>query len=206
MKKLRKPYVSCILVLLLFFTSCSQFESDIEEVENSLSLKEFVEKHIELSSNMLNLLENRDLENITSLNILEDNLTYEQLQKILHDANIEKANSIIELAKEMRSNGINFMNSVEYKSLNKSKLESEIINEIYEQLNESYPKSGPCEDKYRKAQGACTLQYTIATGASVVAGSFTLGFGWLVGAGGALINYTICMVRADNALEDCLAQ
>jgi len=205
MKKLRKPYVSGIMTLLLLFASCTQFESDIEETENSISLEEFVEKHIELSSSMLILLE-ENKKNILSLQKLEDNLTYEQLEQVLRDTNIKEAQTITELAKEIRNNGVNFSKNMEYHNLNKSELEFKVTNEIYKQLNKLYPKDGPCEDQYRSAQGACTLQYTIATGAAVIAGTATLGLGWLIGAGGALLNYTICMVRADAALEDCLAQ
>ncbi|MEN8817846.1 MAG: hypothetical protein ABF274_13375 [Nonlabens sp.] len=207
-KTLRKPYLSIFLSALVLFVSCSQYDNDINEVEENLSLSEFVEKHLELSSSVLSLINDENKQDILALENIEETLTYNQLNKVLADANIKESDAIAGLLNEMYLNGKRFSESnPDFQNDKKSDLEILISQEIDKQLNNSYLRaSGPCQDAYHTAQGRCTRNYAISSGVAVAVGLGTAGFGWLFGAGAALVVYTLCMTDAESDLEDCLDQ
>ena len=88
----------------MLFDSCSPNQNEISDTSEPLSLANYVEKHLELSSNITTLLKNEKMVNLLVLQTAEDDLTYDQFNEILKKANIKEANAITEFMNEIYLN------------------------------------------------------------------------------------------------------
>jgi len=198
LKILRKPYLSIFLSLLVLFVSCSPNQNEISDTSEPLSLANYVEKHLELSSNITTLLKNEKMVNLLVLQTAEDDLTYDQFNEILKKANIKEANAITEFMNEIYLNSVKFVNAnPNFNSYNESEIEFIIANEIDMQINNSYLRSGdPCHESFQAENKICIENFAITAAVSVIASS---GLGALIG----LIQFGQCNKRAQANLADC---
>lgn len=207
MNKFRNPYVSCVLAMLLLFTSCSQFENDIEEIDSSLSLKEYVEKHISLTNELYHLLQNQENVNITLFDDLPQNIEFNQLKIIFENANLSNANLATEIIKKIDQNNNNFIkvNS----DLRYSEIENIVTNEIeYQFLNTELLSSRQptCLEQYHIDKQRCLQNLLLATSVAGIVAVFSAGIGGAVGIAAALTQNLICNGNADNDYNACIAQ
>lgn len=205
-KILRKPYLAMFLASLMLFSSCSQYDNEINEESESLNLSNFVEKHLEISTEISKLMINEKRINLSILQQTSHIIKYEQINEMLESVNFEVSNKIALLIQQMHSNSVKFVKSnPQYKNLNKNEIESLITAEIDYLMNKAFLKrAGPCKDAFHIAQGRCTRNYAISAGTAAVVGIFTAGFGWLAGAGAALVVFTVCNVNAESDYDDCV--
>lgn len=106
MNKFRKPYLACIFALTLLFASCSQYENQNEEVNDSFllakkasSLTNYVEEHIKMTHELYELVENETDINIELLQGLTRDIDFGQLNSVLENANITEFDKITNLLK-----------------------------------------------------------------------------------------------------------
>ena len=203
MNKFRKPYVACIFALVLLFTSCSQYESQNEEV-NASSLTNYVEKHIKMTSELYQLVENETDINAELLQDSTKNIDFDQLNSVLENANFTEPDKIANLLKEINDNTFLFIES--NSSLSQKELESIISAEIDKILiNESiYNKSNTCLDRLNIAKSRCLQNLILASAIAGASAFFTAGAGPVIGISAALLQNLICNGQANHDYEECI--
>lgn len=157
-KKIRKSYLASILASLTLFASCSQYDNDIQNSINStdninleknsgnINLDSFVEKQLQTSTEIINLLEKENNIDFESLEYVSKDLKPEDLLIILEDANIQKSDVISNLLIQLYNESVNFgINNPDFKNLNQNEIEKMINVEINNQHNK-LDGFNPCRD------------------------------------------------------------
>ena len=133
-KNFRKPYFAIVLASLTLFASCNQYDNEAIETQysaeltNNLNLAAYLEKHLQISTEIILLLESENNIDIESLQSANENLKPVEILGMLQSANIHQSDDISELFIQMNINNNNFSNSnPKLKSLNYSEIESMMI-------------------------------------------------------------------------------
>lgn len=215
-KKIRKSYLASILASLTLFASCSQYDNDIQNSINStdninleknsgnINLDSFVEKQLQTSTEIINLLEKENNIDFESLEYVSKDLKPEDLLIILEDANIQKSDVISNLLIQLYNESVNFgINNPDFKNLNQNEIEKMINVEINNQHNK-LDGFNPCRDVLDIAKARCGENLLIALAAAALVGIFTGGVGYGFGAATAILIAAKCATDADNDYNACM--
>ena len=214
-KNFRKSYLAIVLASLTLFTSCSQYDNEVNEIpkstelanrENNLNLADYVKKHLQISNDITILLANENNIDIESLQSASDKLKPEEILGMLNDANIQQAEVISELFIQMYYNTLDFTNSnPDLKNLNYSELENMVTVEIDKQLDEFYSRSsGDCRENLDRAKARCGRNMAISLAVAGAVGIFSGGVGYAFGAATAILVAGFCAEDANDDYNDCM--
>lgn len=211
-KKLR--IASFIMSFLVLFVSCNRFDNELTDNQLNLNktsvIKQYVEKQIELSKKLFELIEKENITNLNSLNDVKD-YDYKNLKKTLKNVNIKEFNAISDLLKEIDDTNLNFIeNNLDLKKYDKTFLDNLLITEIDKQLedindNQYLRRMGPCEQARHTSFLRCSRNFTIGVAASATSGLLSFGIGALIGATSTLILFTLCMTDAHSDYDNCVS-
>ncbi|RKE94652.1 hypothetical protein [Ichthyenterobacterium magnum] len=208
LKNLRRPYFAMFLASLMLFVSCNQ-DSLIENPEvKTQTLDEYLIKHFELTSKMIELKSSVDYNIIDKLKKLQNKAIKKSDLKIaIKDENIEISDEIFELQQQIIENTKILYNNPKYNSLNQEEFLTLITNEINSQLQNKQifsKKSDSCLDTFNSANESCLKSFGASLATVGVVGLFTsFGVGSLIGGGIALIRFGECNKSAQADLADC---
>lgn len=209
-KIIKKSSLSFFFISLILLTSCNQYDNEFNPEYN---LTNYVEKHINLSFELFDILKKEENINLKELEVSLKNKSKEEVHQILKKANFIHHEIIMDLLEKIENNSFLFAKNNQY--LNKYKvvdIESLIQQEIIRQLaifknnsNMDYKlQKGPCEDAYNTSGDNCNENFAISAAAVGVSGFFSLGIGTLVGGMAAFMLYVKCTSDANHAYYDCL--
>ena len=195
----RKPYLAVVFASVMLFASCSQYDHEINESVEPLSVTKYVEKHIELTSELINIV-NTDKELvIEALSNVINNTRIDEIEMIFENANFNESKSISKLIKEIQDNTFHFVESnPEMKTNGQDYIVNLISHEIEEQKSNyaTEMRQGSCDDKYGSDIDICKENYYFSL--AVIAVTAVVSFGI------ATISLANCMDRAFHTYDDCL--
>lgn len=216
MNKLRKPYVSFVLSLLILFISCQPQSINLEEQAISskkinqnerITLENFVGNHISIINNYLLNPSYYNNNSTTLISDLENYVNYNNLVISLEDNNIETPEEFANMYLEVQKNINDFLTNFDYGKSTPKEVESLILTEIERQSNQSLEaKHLTCGDIYWRAMRRCDRNFYASLAAAAISAFWTLGLGTVVGisvAGAIGIN---CRLEARSDLSACVAQ
>lgn len=210
LKTLRKPYFAMFLASLILFMSCNQ-DTLLEDTETKTqSLEEYLTKHIELTSKMIELKNSVDYDIVDKLTKLQNkSIDPGNLKLTLKKENIEISDKIFELQQKIIENTRILYNNPKYNSLNQEEFTTLIKNEIVSQFENKQlfsRQSSSCLDTFNSANESCLKSFGASLATVGVVGLFTsFGVGSLIGGGIALIRFGECNKSAQADLADCRA-
>ncbi len=208
MKFLRKPYLSAILVSLIFFASCSQYGSDVEveEVNEFMSLTSYAERHIEITDRLYKILEN---ERNIDINVLlsEIEIDESKVSETLAKANFTEFNEISKIFDKLNLIGNVLVESNPYlKNIDENEIERIISKEIDKQVyldDSNHELFHSCDRAYEQARDGCGDNYAISLAVVAISGAVSFGVGTAIGAVGATGVLVYCLERARGHYNDC---
>lgn len=208
LKTLRKPYLSIFLTVLTLFVSCNQDATSegIDSQFETISLKEFVTKHIELTSKMSKHKNSLNFNDIEKLIKSESN---SDTERYVQDKEIDLPSEIIAIQLEMIKNAKIFYNNPEYNSFSQDELLDVVTNEIKIQLENNgtnlFTKSNvPCLAAFNSANEDCLTALVASLATATVVGLFTsFGVETAITGGIALLQFGECNEDAQANLADC---
>ncbi|NEV92993.1 biotin transporter BioY [Psychroflexus sp. YR1-1] len=215
LKTLRKSYFTMFLASLVLLISCSQYDDEIIDTNEKLSLSNYIEEHLKLTTELMILLESeRNIDKESFLKSMSkksksisENSKPEEIIGTLVNANFQQSNVISELFLKIYYNNLNFINSnPDLKNLNKNEIENMITVEIDKKLIQflSNKSSDSCKETWVKALSRCKRNAAISMGASLAVGAFTGGTGYLVGFFVSGVVAGICASDADADYSECM--
>lgn len=202
---LRKPYTSFFLTFIILLVSCSKYE-DNTNLEEALSLTEYAEKHISLTTQLVNYIDSDREAIISVLGTLNDKTSFNELEQILINTSIKDANNIAELMTEIQENTFQFIDSnPEIKNMQQDEIIRIISDELILQNNDLNinSRSNSCQSAYEAAGDVCEDNYIFSLAVVGVSAFFTFGIGTAIGTVGATIALANCLDNAFHTFIDC---
>ena len=132
-KFLRKPHFALFLASLILFSSCSKdgLLEDSNLNENTLTLEQYIVKHIELTTQMTNLTNSISNDDFKKLVDLENkSFKTKNYEIALKDKEVNIPEEINRVQLEIFENTKTLYNNPKYNSLNEEEFLSLITNEI----------------------------------------------------------------------------
>lgn len=209
---LRKPYLAMFLASLMLFASCSQYDNEIVETSEPLSLSNFIGQHLQIVTEISILLESESNIDAESLQSISKNLKPEEMLGVLEDANFQQADVISELFLEMYNNNLNFTNSnPNLKNLNNNEIENMVTVEIDKQLiqfqrNKSsnvQSNKSDCKENMDRGASRCQRNFAISAASAIGVGLFTGGIGYAIGIATAGIIAGLCIDDVNQDYLEC---
>ena len=175
--------------------------------EKTLTLEQFIVKHIELTTQMTaltNSISNDDFKKL--INLESKSLKTKDYETALKDKEVNMPEEINEIQLEVFENTKMLYNNPKYSSLNEDEFLSLITNEIEVQFGNKLflSKSSSCSSEFNSANESCLKSFGASLATVAVVGLFTsFGVGSLIGGGIALVRFGECNKGAQADLSEC---
>ncbi len=208
LKNFRKPYLALFLSSLMIFVSCNH--DDIlfrnSSNKNNLTLELYVSRHIEISNELLNLIDKEKNINYEILINETNEISKNEFVNLLQNANIKNHQRISELFFQLKNLSEEFVNeNVSIRNMDIDEFEILFVTELDNQTSDNFARFGDCEDDYETAENRCERNWVISMGLAFVGGVLTGGAAWLATAGATGL-FVVCLEEAAADYEDCLDQ
>jgi len=206
LKALRKPYLSIFLSGLILFISCSQYEDDQLENQNTVGLSSYINKHLELSSLLSHELKINKVIDLKTLN----NISYDQnLELALDSLNFNNKDRILSILNKMENNTSDFFSKNEhFQNIDIDTYKNLITAEINIALTslEYHKQRGSCEDAFDNSTGNCLENLALASAVALGTAFISFGVGTAYALTAATLIMVKCMSDAEDAYDDCRSQ
>ncbi len=205
-KFFRKPHLALLLALLLIFSSCSQYEYD--NIGTNLNLEDFAERHIDISSKVIALLNEEKNIDIHIIKMIPptDDYTKQELNKVFEISGIKESTKLVNLFSEMNENAKNYVRSNPYSDL---EIIEESITSVLDKKSNDLNfalRHGDCEEERDEAYARCDRNYVISVGVAVVSAFYTFGVGTLLAGVTALLIWADCTDAAWHNYRECIGE
>jgi hypothetical protein len=175
--------------------------------EKTLTLEQFIGKHIELTTQMTALTNSISNDDFKKLIDLENkSLKTKDYETALKDKELNMPGEINEIQLEVFENTKMLYNNPKYSSLNEDEFLNIITNEIEVQFSNKLflSKSSSCLSEFNSANESCLKSFGASLATVAVVGLFTsFGVGSLIGGGIALVRFGQCNKGAQVDLSEC---
>ncbi len=220
LKTIRLPFFSMLLASLMLVISCSQYDSNIEDVnlyersnqkQSKLStprnLSSYISKSIDIGQELQALLKNEQNINLSIESLIDEIETPEALENLLNTVGFEQFKEITSLITEFNENSIEFAkNNPYFENLDKEEVKRILADEVNNQFAKVDPWGEPCGDAFHAGHDVCLENLAISGGAVIISAFFTFGIGTFIGGGVAGIQFLRCWTAVNQAYYDCLEE
>lgn len=207
-------FLILIAIIGVSFNSCNRDTIDQVKTEQTLSVDNFVAKHLEITSRIHHILSEKYLNDknfILDGNKINKFTTQEELDSYLESIGFDNSIKIefINLLKEEINLYKKLDSNPSFSNLENSEKEKLISNKItlfQEKTNNNssnFIASRSCAQQWNVEIDRCERNYALETRLSIIGGIFSGGVGGLIGFAGATAHWTFCIKDARDDYYDC---
>ena len=201
----RKPYVACLLAILLMCISCKDTEITNDE---TYDITKFMKKHLDISSELSTLIQNETNINYDMFLDMSTSVTESEFESTLKHASFNNSEKLSFLIHELHINVQEFLKiNPNFLTLNEEQIRDLLETEFnLLSLNKSLAqKTNPCADRRATAKFRCERNWTISMGTIIILAMASGGTAYIAStvATGIFAN---CMREAQNDYEACMKE